>query len=94
MKVLIVTSQIIEDTGKSYRCISNFYDIIKRFRYLGELYIVSQKFNGHNSHNKIEKALDGLVKYGNVSFSIKKDRFSCQRETDGLLNPLFANQTW
>ena len=88
MKVLIVTSQIIEDTGKSYRCISNFYDIIKRFSYLGELYIVSQKFNGHNSHNKIEKDLDGLVKYGNVSFSIKKDRVFMSEGNRRIIEPL------
>lgn len=72
MKVLLVTSQLIEDKSTCYKCSSNFYDIIKRFCYLGELYICAGMYNGKNSHLKIDKDLDGLVKYGNVSF-IKKN---------------------
>ena len=72
MKILIVSSQVIEDTGNTYRCTSNLYDILQRFKYLGELYICTVKFNGNNSHTKIEKDLQGIVKYGNITF-IKKD---------------------
>ena len=72
MKVLIVTSQVIEDTGSTYRCTTNLYDILQRFKYLGEISICTVKYNGHNSHTKIERDLQGVVKYGNVCF-IKKD---------------------
>ena len=72
MKVLIVTSQLIEDTGVTYRCITNFYDILLRFRHLGDLTLCAVKYNGNNSHNKIDKDLQGIVNYGDVSF-IKKD---------------------
>lgn len=72
MKVLIVTEQVIEDTGSTYRCTSNLYDILQRFRYLGEVSICTVKYNGHNSHTKIEKDLKGIVNYGDISF-IKKD---------------------
>lgn len=72
MKVLIISSQIIEDTGTTYRCVSNFYDIILRFKYLGNLTLCAIKYNGNNSHNKIDKDLLGVVNYGDVSF-IKKD---------------------
>jgi glycosyltransferase involved in cell wall biosynthesis len=68
MKVLLVTAQVIEDTGNTYRCTANLYEIVKRFSYLGELYIYSAKYNGRNSHTKIEKDLDGIVQYGNISF--------------------------
>jgi len=72
MRVLIVSSQIIEDTGTIYRCISNFYDIILRFKYLGNLTLCAIKYNGNNSHNKIDKDLLGVVNYGDICF-IKKD---------------------
>ena len=72
MKVLIVAGQVIEDTGSTYRCTTNLYDILLRFKYLGEISVCTVKYNGHNSHTKIEKDLQGIVKYGNVSF-IKKD---------------------
>ena len=72
MKVLIIASQVIEDTGRTYRCTSNLYDILLRFRYLGELSVCTVKYNGHNSHTKIEKDLYGVVKYGDISF-VKKD---------------------
>ncbi len=72
MKILMITSQIIEDTGTTYRCISNFYDILSRFKYLGELKIFAVRYNGKNSHNTIDKDLKGVVNYGDVSF-IKKD---------------------
>lgn len=72
MKVLIVTSQVIEDTGSTYRCTTNLYDILQRFKYLGEISICTVKYNGHNSHTKIEKDLQGIVRYGDISF-IKKN---------------------
>lgn len=72
MKVLIVTSQVIEDTGSTYRCTTNLYDILLRFKYLGEISICTVKYNGHNSHTKIEKDLQGIVRYGDICF-IKKD---------------------
>ena len=72
MKILIVTSQVIEDTGTTYRSISNLFYILLRFKYLGELTMCAVRYNGNNSHNKIEKDLQGVVKYGNISF-IKKD---------------------
>lgn len=75
MKVLIISSQIIEDTGTTYRCVSNFYDIILRFKYLGNLTLCAIKYNGNNSHNKIDKDLHGIVNYGNVVF-VKKDYIS------------------
>ena len=68
MKVLIVTSQVIEDTGSTYRCTTNLYDILLRFKYLGEISICTVKYNGHNSHTKIEKDLHGVVRYGDISF--------------------------
>ena len=88
MKVLLVTSQVIEDTGTFYKSSSNIYDILKRFTYLGELYIFSRKFNGHNCHNKIEKDLTGIVKYGNVSFSTKKDHFFMSEGNRRIVEPL------
>ena len=72
MNVLIVSNQVIEDTGKMYQCTTNLYDILKRFKYIGELRICTVKYNGTNSHTKIEKDLQGVVRYGNISF-IKKD---------------------
>lgn len=72
MKVLIVMGQVIEDTGTRYRCTANLYDIMRRFKYLGELYVCAIKYNGSNSHTKIEKDLQDVVKYGNISF-IGKD---------------------
>jgi len=72
MKVLLVTSQVIEDTGSTYRCTTNLYDILLRFKYLGEISICTVKYNGHNSHTKIEKDLQGIVRYGDISF-IKKN---------------------
>lgn len=72
MNVLIVSNQVIKDTGKMYQCTTNLYDILKRFKYIGELRICTVKYNGKNSHTKIEKDLQGVVRYGNISF-IKKD---------------------
>ena len=72
MKVLIVSTQVIEDTGSTYRCTTNLYDILLRFKYLGELSVCTVKYDGHNSHTRIEKDLQGIIKYGNISF-IKKD---------------------
>lgn len=88
MKVLLVTGQVIEDVGTSYRSSSNIYDILKRFTYLGELHLFSGKFNGHNSHNKIEKDLTGIVKYGNVSFSTKKDHLFMSKKNRRIIEPL------
>ncbi len=88
MKVLLVTSQVIEDTGTIYKSSSNIYDILKRFTFLGELHIVSRKYNGHNSHNKIEKDLTGIVKYGNVSFTSKKDHVFLSEANRRIIEPL------
>lgn len=88
MKVLIVTSQVIEDANTLYKSSSNIYDILKRFTYLGELYLVSRKYNGHNCHNKVEKSLDGIVKYGNVSFVTKKDHLFMSADNRHIIEPL------
>lgn len=90
MKILLVTAQVIEDTGSTYRCTTNLFDILKRFRYLGDIYICSEKFNGHNSHTKIEKDLDGIIKYGNITF-LKKDYIKMSSANKALIEPLAAN---
>ena len=68
MKVLLETSQLLEKRGDSYWCSSNFYDIVNRFHYLGELYIWAAKYNPKKSHLKMERDLKGLVENENVSF--------------------------
>lgn len=87
MKILVITSQIIEDTGTTYRCISNFYDILQRFKYLGELIICAKKYNGHNSHNKIDKDLHEIINYGNVCF-IKKDYISMSAPNKKIISKM------
>jgi len=69
LKVLLVTNQYIEDSGSTYRCDSNVYEIIKRFSFLGELSLYARRYNQKRSHSKITESLDGVIKYGNVSFS-------------------------
>lgn len=73
MKVLLVTSQLIEDKNSAYYCSGNFYDILQRFSRLGELFLCAGKYNGHNSHLKIDKCLNGIIKYGNVDYLLHKD---------------------
>lgn len=73
MKVLLVTSQLIEEKDSTYYCSSNFYDILQRFGRLGELFLCAGKYNGHNSHLKIDKCLYGIIKYGNVDYLLHKD---------------------
>lgn len=90
MKVLIVTGQIIEDAKTTYRCVSNFYDIIRRFSYLGELTICSGKYDGRNSHTKIEKDLCQYVKYGNVFF-LKKDYLFMSKPNKLIVEPLIQS---
>jgi len=90
MKVLLVTKQVIEDSGSVYRCTSNLYDILKRFSYLGELSIMAGRYNGKNSHTKIEKSLDGIVRYGNIKFSTKKDNIFMSASNKRILMPLIA----
>lgn len=84
MKALIVTENVIEDTGTGYRCIKNFYDIVNRFKYLGELSICAVRFNGSNSRLKIETDLAGVVDYGSVQFL---------KENKNLLFTLKENRT-
>jgi len=43
---------------------------------MGELIICAKRYNGNNSHNKIDKDLQGIVNYGNVSFIKKNDYIS------------------
>ena len=90
MKVLIVSSQVIEDTGSTYRCTSNLYDILKRFKYLGELTICTVRFNGKNSHTKIEKDLQDIVKYGNIFFT-KKDYIWMSAYNKGVIEERVKN---
>lgn len=90
LHILLVTSQVIEDTGTTYRCTSNLFDILKRFTYLGDIFICSGKFNGHNSHTKIEKDLAGIIKYGNITF-LKKDYIYMSSANKALIDPLAKN---
>ena len=90
MKVLLVTRQVIEETGGTYRCTANLYDILERFAYLGELHICSCKYNGYNSHTKIEKDLSQIVKYGEITF-IKKDYIALSCSNRVLIRPLVEN---
>ena len=87
MKVLLMTRQVIEDTGSTYRCTANLFDILERFAYLGELHVCSCRFNGFNSHVKIEKDLSRVVKYGNVTF-IRKDYIALSRANKVLIKPM------
>ena len=68
MKVLLVTSQLLEKKGETFWCSSNFYDIVKRFCYLGELYIWASRFNPKRSHLKMERDLEGVIQMDNVSY--------------------------
>lgn len=86
MKVLLVTSQLVEDRGDRYYCITNFFDIVRRFSYLGEIHICAGKYNGHNSHLKIEKDLSEYVKYGNVTFLNKSKGLFLTSETKNILS--------
>ncbi|MBO4805957.1 MAG: glycosyltransferase family 4 protein [Paludibacteraceae bacterium] len=70
MKILLVTTQLLEDRGNTYFCSANFYDILKRFSYIGELFLYSGRYTGNNSHTKIDKDLNGIVKYGNAVFRV------------------------
>jgi len=90
MKILLVTGQVIEDTGATYKCTSNLYDIIKRFTYLGELSIFASRYNGMNSHTKIEKDLCDIVKYGDIIFSTKKDYIFMSRRNKRKLSTMIT----
>ena len=79
MKVLLVTHQVIEDTGSSYRCSANMFYIIRRFTRLGSLSICAIRYKGNNSHTKIECDLTGIVPYGQVSFVSKDYVFMSKR---------------
>lgn len=89
MNVLLVTSQLIEDTGTSYNCSSNFFDVLNRFSYLGDLYVCSCKYNGHNSHTKIDKDLTGILRYGNNHF-VSKDSLTLSSKNRVIIEPLVA----
>lgn len=79
-------NQLVEDRGDRYYCITNFYDIVRRFSYLGEIHICACKYNGHNSHLKIEKELTDYVKYGNVTFYNKPKGLLLTLETKNILS--------
>ena len=89
MNILLVTTQVIEDTGNKYRCTSNLYAIIKRFSYLGDMSICTLPFK-NNSHTKIEKELSDVVKYGNVHF-IKKDYVWMSSKNKKVIEPYVAD---
>lgn len=88
MRVLLVTAQVISDTGNTYMCTANMYDILRRFVYMGEIIVCSsKKFNGKNSHTKVECDLKGVIPYGNVVFR-KGEYLFMSRESKNLINEL------
>lgn len=85
MKVLLVTGQLIEEKDSTYYCSSNFYDILQRFCRLGELFLCAGKYNGHNSHLKIDKSLSGIIKYGNVDYLMHRDYLYMSKENRTII---------
>ncbi len=62
MNVLIVTNQVIDIQSGTCRVVTNFYDIIKRFEYLGNIRLFAQLYNeALHSHVKIEKTLEEIT---------------------------------
>jgi glycosyltransferase involved in cell wall biosynthesis len=60
MKVLVVTNQLVKKVDKSFYCIENFYDIIRRFAMLGELCVCACRYTGKTS-NVIDCKLTDFV---------------------------------
>lgn len=57
MNVLLVTDQIIKIENNKCICVTNFYDIVQRFLYLGNLRICCKGYYGKCA-NKIDTVLD------------------------------------
>ena len=89
MKVLIVTTQSIEERGTSYYCATNVFDILRRFSHLGELSLCAIRYDAARSHLKMEKDLTGIVDYGRVAF-ISKDRVLMSQRNRNIISQSIA----
>lgn len=78
MKVLVVTDQLIKESGDSFYCIQNFYDILKRFGQLGDLFLCGHRYSGISS-NTMESNLTDLVDRQNIFYITKTYSISSRK---------------
>jgi len=67
MKVLVVTSQPIEERNGSFFCNEILYDSLNHFAELGELHVCAQRYRPQRQKN-LNCDLNGLVQDGNIHY--------------------------
>lgn len=82
MRVLVVTSQNIEERGNTYWCASNVYDILRRFMRLGELSLCAIRYDANKSHLRMERDLTGVVAFGHVTYIHKARLWLSKQDRD------------